>query len=373
MIIGIPREIKADENRVSLRPAGAEELVQDGHRVLVQASAGQGSGFADEEYARAGATIVADAKDIWQSAELIMKVKEPTRDEYPLLRDGQLLFTYLHLAASEELTEALMQAGTIALAYETVQESNGLLPLLVPMSEVAGRMAIQEGAKYLEKFFGGRGLLLSGVPGTPRAEILVLGGGVVGINAAKIAAGIGANVTILDVNLERLRYLDDVMPSNVSTLYSDPHNIRDRLMRADVVIGAVLLPGKRAPRLIRRGDLPNMREGAVVVDVAIDQGGCFETSLPTTHEKPTYVVDGVIHYCVTNMPGAVPRTSTIALTNATFPYARRLAKQGWQSACSQSQALAKGLNVVNGKITHPGVAEAFGLEFVDSSSLLSLN
>lgn len=370
MIIGIPKEIKAYENRVSLRPAGAEVLSQEGHEVLVESGAGIGSGFSDDEYARAGATIVPQAADIWQRAEMIMKVKEPLPQEYPLLRDGQILFTYLHLAASEELTRELMRADTVAIAYETVQEESGLLPLLVPMSEVAGRMAIQEGAKYLEKFFGGRGLLLSGVPGTPRAEILIIGGGVVGVNAAKIAAGIGANVTILDINLERLRYLDDVMPRNVSTLYSDPHNIRDRLQHSDVVVGAVLLPGKRTPNLIKKSDLPRMREGAVVVDVAIDQGGCFETSRPTTHEQPTFVEDGVIHYCVTNMPGAVPRTSTIALTNVTFPYARRLAKHGWQAACRKDPALLRGLNVVGGKVTYAGVAETFGMEYQSASELV---
>ena len=370
MNIGIPREIKAYENRVSLRPAGAEILVEDGHEVCIESGAGLGSGFSDKQYEQAGAKVVSDAKVLWDASELILKVKEPLPAEYPLMRAGQTIFTYFHFAASEELTRAVMQSGAVAVAYETVQESDGSLPLLIPMSEVAGRMAIQEGAKYLEKYFGGRGLLLSGVPGTPRAEVLVLGGGIVGHSAAKIAAGIGANVTILDINLERLRYLDDIMPANVSTLYSDPHTIRDNLRRADVVIGSVLLPGKKAPKLVKARDLKHMHDGAVMVDVAIDQGGCFETSRPTTHEEPTFVVEDVIHYCVTNMPGAVPRTSTIALTNATFPYARRLAKHGWRDACRKDAALCKGLNIVQGKITHAGVAEAFGMEFNPIDSLL---
>jgi alanine dehydrogenase len=361
MKIGVPSEIKAYENRVALRPAGVEELVNDGHEVLVQRGAGEGSGFADAHYAEAGATLVSEASEAW-SADLVVKVKEPLEVEHPFLRPDQTIFTYFHFAADEALTRAVMQSGAIAVAYETVQEQNGTLPLLIPMSEVAGRMAIQEGAKYLEKFFGGRGLLLSGVPGTPRAEVLILGGGIVGLNAAKIAAGIGANVTILDVNLERLRYLDDVLPENVTLLYSDPHTIRSCLARADVVIGAVLLPGKRAPRLIKRSDLKTMQQGAVIVDVAIDQGGCAETSRPTTHENPTFLVDGVMHYCVTNMPGAVPRTSTFALTNATFPYVRRLARRGWKEAAQRYPAIRSGLNIVRGKITHAGVAEAFSLE-----------
>ena len=368
MKIGVPLEIKSHENRVALRPAGAEELSRDGHEVLVQTGAGTGSGFSDAQYSAAGARIVHDAEEIWDS-DLVVKVKEPLPSEYSLLRPGQTLFTYFHFAADEILTRAVMDSGAIAVAYETVQEPNGALPLLIPMSEVAGRMAVQEGAKYLEKYFGGRGLLLSGVPGTPRAEVLIIGGGIVGLNAAKIAAGIGANVTIVDVNLERLRYLDDILPENVTVLYSDPHTIREGITRADVVIGAVLLPGKKAPQLIRREDLKTMQEGAVIVDVAIDQGGCIETSKPTTHENPTYVVDGVMHYCVTNMPGAVPRTSTFALTNATFPYLRRLAKDGWKVAAQKDPALRGGLNIVGGKITHQGVAEAFGLEYFAAENL----
>jgi alanine dehydrogenase len=368
--IGIPSEIKAFENRVSLRPAGAELLAQDGHEVLIERDAGRGSGFLDEEYARAGARIVESADEVWAGAELILKVKEPVAAEYGRLRRGQTVFTYFHFAASEELTRAVLDAGVIALAYETVEPAGGGLPLLVPMSEVAGRMAIQEGAKYLEKYFGGRGILLGGVPGTPRAEVLILGGGIVGINAAKIAAGMGAHVTILDVSLDRLRYLDDVMPANVTTLLSDPPTIREGIRISDLVVGAVLLPGAKAPHLVKRADLATMQEGSVIVDVAVDQGGCIETTRPTTHEDPTYVVDGVIHYCVANMPGAVPRTSTIALTNATFPYARRLARHGWLEACRRDEALRRGLNAIEGEVTHPGVAEAFGLPYVDPASRL---
>jgi alanine dehydrogenase len=369
MKIGVPREIKAHENRVSLRPAGAEILVQDGHEVWVEKDAGRGSGFLDEEYARSGARIVDSAAAVWEAADMILKVKEPIELEWPRMRDGQTIFTYFHFAASEELTRAVMRSGAVALAYETV-EADGALPLLVPMSEVAGRMAIQEGAKYLEKYFGGRGILLGGVPGTPRAEVLIIGGGVVGINAAKMAAGMGAHVTILDVNLDRLRYLDDVMPANVSTLLSDPAAIREGIRIAELVVGAVLLPGAKAPRLVKRSDLATMQEGSVIVDVAVDQGGCIETTRPTTHEDPTYVVDGVIHYCVANMPGAVPRTSTIALTNATFPYARRLARHGWREACRRDPGLRLGLNVIEGKITYPGVAEAFGLEHTSVDGLI---
>jgi alanine dehydrogenase len=358
--IGVPREIKANENRVSLRPAGAELLVQDGHEVWMEKAAGRGSGFPDEDYAQAGARIVDSAAEVWEAADLILKVKEPIEPEWPRMRSGQTIFTYFHFAASAELTRAVVDSGAVALAYETV-EADGQLPLLVPMSEVAGRMAIQEGAKYLEKYFGGRGILLGGVPGTPRAEVLILGGGVVGINSAKMAAGMGAHVTILDVNLDRLRYLDDVMPANVSTLLSDPATIREGIRLADLVVGAVLLPGAKAPHLVKRADLASMQEGSVIVDVAVDQGGCIETTRPTTHEDPTYVVDGVIHYCVANMPGAVPRTSTIALTNATFPYARRLAREGWRAACRRDAGLRLGLNVVEGHVTYPGVAEAFGL------------
>ncbi len=370
MRIGVPREIKSNEHRISLRPAGAELLVQDGHEVWVERHAGKGSGFPDEQFESAGARIVDEAQEIWAGSDMIVKVKEPIPLEYPRMREGQTIFTYFHFAASEELTRAVMDSGTVALAYETVQEPDGALPLLIPMSEVAGRMAIQEGAKYLEKFLGGRGVLIGGVPGTPRAEVLIIGGGIVGLNSAKMAAGMGAHVTILDVNLERLRYLDDVMPANVSTLLSDPQTIREGIRIADLVVGAVLLPGAKAPHLVKRSDLASMQEGSVIVDVAVDQGGCIETTRPTTHEDPTYVVDGVIHYCVANMPGAVPRTSTIALTNATFPYARRLARHGWREACRRDPALRLGLNVIGGKVTYPGVAEAFGLEHTPVDSLL---
>ena len=359
MKIGIPREIKAFENRVALTPAGAETLVEDGHEIWIETGAGAGSGFSDAEYRDAGAHIAPDAESVWRESDLICKVKEPLPEEWPRMRAGQTVFTYFHFAADEKLTRAVQKSKSIAIAYETVEEANGLLPLLVPMSEVAGRMAVQEGAKYLEKTFGGRGLLLSGVPGTPRASVVVLGGGIVGFNAAKIAAGLGANVSLFDVNLERLRALDNTMPANVSLLFSEPSAIRAALKTADVVIGAVLLPGRVAPHLVKKSDLQTMQTGAVLVDVAIDQGGCFQTSRPTTHDAPTFVEDGIIHYCVTNMPGAVPRTSTLALTNATLPFVRQLAEKGWRAATNANLALAKGLNIVEGQIVHPGVRETF--------------
>ena len=359
MIIGIPREIKGFENRVALTPAGAETLTCDGHEVLVEPGAGAGSGFADAEYLAANATLCG-ADELWRRAELVVKVKEPLPAEWPRMRAGQTLFTYFHFAADQALTRAVQASGVVAIAYETVQEPNGTLPLLLPMSEVAGRMAVQEGAKYLERTFGGRGVLLSGVPGTPRGNVMVLGAGVVGSNSARVAAGLGANVSIYDVNLERLRHLDDVMPPNVSTRFSDPHAIREGLQSADVVIGSVLLPGKKAPKLVRRADLQTMRAGAVLVDVAIDQGGCFESSRPTSHDAPTFVEEGIIHYCVTNMPGAVPRTATLALTNATLPWVRELASLGWRAATQNHLALERGLNIVAGEIVHPGVAAAWG-------------
>ncbi|MBI4539858.1 MAG: alanine dehydrogenase [Gemmatimonadetes bacterium] len=362
MVMGVLKEIKADEYRVSLVPAGAEVLTSVGHTVLVESGAGEGSGFPDELYREAGAEPVSSAREIWERAEMILKVKEPVEGEWPLIRDGQIVFTYFHFAASDALTQAVMDSGCVAIAYETVQLPTGELPLLTPMSEVAGRMAVQEGAKYLEKSLGGRGILLGGVPGVPSAEVVILGGGVVGTHAAKMAAGLGAHVSILDICLPRLRYLSDVMPANVDLLYSNRHNILEHIERADLVIGAVLVPGKKAPRLIRREDLKLMKPGSVIVDVAVDQGGCVETSRPTTHENPIYDVDGVIHYGVANMPGAVPRTSTLALTNATFSYALTLADKGWRSACLEDGALALGVNIVAGAITHPGVAEAFGLE-----------
>jgi alanine dehydrogenase len=370
MRIGVLKEIKAAENRVALRPAGAETLVQDGHEVVLEADAGSRSGFADSDYLRAGARIESRAADVWQSCELILKVKEPQPCEYSHLRGEHAVFTYFHFAASEQLTRAVLDSGATAIAYETVQEPDGSLPLLIPMSEIAGRMSVQEGAKYLEKSQGGRGILLSGVPGTPRARVMILGGGIVGFNAAKIAAGMGANVTILDVDLPRLRYLDDVLPPNVTTLFSDAHNVRENLAMADLVIGAVLLPGARAPRLVMRSGLQTMQPGAVIVDVAVDQGGCIETTRPTTHEEPIYVEDGIVHYGVTNMPGSVPRTSTIALTNATFPYVRRLANNGWRRACREYSSLCGGLNIVDGHVTHVGVAAAFDLKHTSAQLVI---
>ncbi len=361
MVVGVPKEIKPDENRVALVPGGVEALVRADHRVLVEADAGTGSGFSDDAYRSAGAEVVDSAGEIWDEADLILKVKEPVEPEWPRMRGDQVVFTYFHFAADEELTRAVLDSGCVAVAYETVQDESGELPLLTPMSEVAGRMAVQEGATYLEKPTGGYGVLLGGVPGVLPAEVMILGGGVVGTNAAKIAAGFGAHVTILDVDLDRLRYLDDVMPANVDLLFSNRHNIVDQLRRADLVVGAVLLPGAKAPELVWRSDLERMKEGAVIVDVAVDQGGCVETIEPTTHGDPTYVVDGVIHYGVSNMPGAVPRTSTLALTNATFPYARKLADRGWREACREDASLAKGLNVVDGRCTYEAVSQAFGL------------
>ena len=369
MIVGVPKEIKTNENRVALVPAGAEALVADGHTVLVEQGGGLGSGFADEAYKAVGAQIIPSVADVWSKAEMIMKVKEPIAVEWPRMRKGQVIFTYFHFAAAEDLTKAVIASNAIAIAYETVQLDSGELPLLTPMSEVAGRMAVQEGAKYLEKVFGGSGILLGGVPGVLPAEVLIIGGGVVGTNAAKMAAGLGAHVTLLDVSLDRLRYLSDVLPPNVELLYSNRHNILDQLRKADLVVGAVLLPGAKAPHLVKRADLKLMKPGSVIVDVAVDQGGCIETIKPTTHENPTYVVDGIIHYAVANMPGGVPRTSTLALTNATFPYAKRLARMGWKAACKADRALALGLNVIEGKVVYPGVAEAFGLPVADPKTL----
>jgi alanine dehydrogenase len=364
MIVGVPREVKSDEYRVSLTPNGAEELTRAGHRILVQTHAGDGSGISDEQYAAAGAEIVPATADVWGRADLIIKVKEPLADEWPLMRPGQTLFTYFHFAADEALTKAVMASGVTAVAYETIRDAKGGLPLLTPMSEVAGRMSIQEGAKFLERPFEGRGILLAGVPGVAPATVVVLGGGVVGANAARVAAGLGANVFLLDVNLDRLRYLDDVMPRNVTTLFSNRHNILDAIQWADLVIGAVLIPGAKAPHLVRREDLKRMPHRAVVIDVAIDQGGCLETSRPTTHAKPTYIVDDIVHYCVTNMPGAVGRTSTYALTNVTLPYALQLANKGVDRAASDNPGLAAGVNIRAGKVTNAAVAATFGLEYV---------
>src|SRR6267143_1585479 len=370
MIVGVPKEIKTNENRVALVPAGAESLAGDGHTLLVEQGAGLGSGFSDDAYRAAGAQVVKAADEVWAKAELILKVKEPIEGEWPRMRKGQVVFTYFHFAASEALTKAVIKSGCIAIAYETVELPNKELPLLTPMSEVAGRMAVQEGAKYLEKVFGGFGILLGGVPGVLPAEVLILGGGVVGTNAAKMAAGLGAHVTLLDISLDRLRYLSDVLAPNVDLLYSNRHNMLEQLAKADVVIGAVLLTGAKAPKLVKRGDLKVMKPGSVIVDVAVDQGGCIETTKPTTHENPTYTVDGIIHYAVANMPGGVPRTSTLALTNATFPYAKRLARNGWRQACRDDAALFLGLNVIEGKIVYPAVAEAFNLSLSDLKAVL---
>lgn len=370
MIIGVPKEIKTAENRVALVPAGVEVLVHDGHTVLIEQGAGVGSGFPDDVYAAAGAAVVGDAAGVWAEADLIVKVKEPIEAEWPRMRPEQVVFTYFHFAASEALTRAVMHSRIVALAYETVQLPNGELPLLTPMSEVAGRMAVQEGAKYLEHFYGGRGVLLGGVPGVVPAEVLIIGGGVVGTNAAKMAAGLGAHVTVLDVSLERLRYLADVMPANVDLVYSNRHHLLEKLATADLVIGAVLVPGAKAPKLVTREDLKRMKPGAVIVDVAVDQGGCVETIRPTTHDNPTYVVEGIVHYAVANMPGGVPRTSTLALTNATFPYVRRLAREGWRAACRADRSLFLGLNVIVGEVVYPGVAEAFGLPLADPERLV---
>lgn len=363
MIIGVPKEIKRDEYRVAMLPVGVEELVRAGHRVLVESAAGLGSGLTDAAYQASGAEIVPNPAAVFGQADLIVKVKEPLPPEWPLLRPGQTLFTYLHLAADRALTEALLAGGADCLAYETLRDDEGRLPLLTPMSEVAGRMSIQEGAKYLEKPQMGRGILLAGVPGVAPAHITILGGGVVGANAAKIAAGFKADVTILDVNMQRLRYLDDIMPANVNVLYSDRHVIREELRLADLVVGAVLIPGARAPRLVSRDDLKLMKAGSVVIDVAIDQGGCLETSRPTTHSQPTFVEEDVVHYCVTNMPGAVGRTSTFALCNVTLPWILQIARRGPRAAAGQSPAVASAYNVQAGRIVNRAVADTFGMAY----------
>jgi alanine dehydrogenase len=370
MIIGVPKEIKNNENRVALTPAGTQELVKRGHTVFVQATAGLGSGFSDEDYVKAGATMITEAAEVFSRAEMIIKVKEPVEQEYKLIKKDQLVFTYFHFASYEPLTKAMIDSGAVCLAYETVERIDGSLPLLIPMSEVAGRMAIQEGAKYLEKPLKGRGILLGGVPGVLPAKVLILGGGVVGTNSAKIAAGMGADVTIADVNLNRLRYLDDVMPKNVHTIVSNEYTLREMVKDHDLIVGAVLIPGAKAPKLITRDMLKTMRPGTVLVDVAVDQGGCIETCKPTTHENPTYIIDDVVHYCVANMPGAVPYTSTLALTNATLPYAIRLANQGWKKACQESLELRNGLNVMFGQVVYKGVSDAFNLPYTDVKEFL---
>jgi alanine dehydrogenase len=370
MIIGVPKEIKIHENRVALLPGGVKALKQNGHKVIIEKDAGVGSGFRDERYMEAGAKIVDDAEALWQQAEMIMKVKEPIEVEYDRMKEGQLIFTYFHFAADRKLTEAVVDSKCIAVAYETVEKKDRSLPLLIPMSEVAGRMASQEGAKYLEKAQGGRGVLLGGIPGVPPANVVVLGGGIVGVNAAKIAAGMGANTTIMDINMSRLRYLDDVMPRNVNTMFSSEANILRMLPDVDLIIGAVLKPGAKAPHLITRAMLKKMRPGTVLVDVAIDQGGCFETSKATTHDDPIYIIDDVVHYCVANMPGAVPYTSTLGLTNVTLPYALDLANKGWKKALKEDEELKKGLNIANGDIVYKDVANAFDMPYKNVEEVL---
>lgn len=370
MIIGVPKEIKNNENRIALTPGGALEMTKRGHTVYVQKGGGEGSGFTDEMYEEAGAKILPTIEDVYGIAEMILKVKEPIEQEYKLIKKDQLLFTYFHFASYEPLTHAMIKSGSVCLAYETVESADRSLPLLIPMSEVAGRMAIQQGAKYLEKPIKGRGVLLGGVPGVTPGRVLILGGGIVGTQAAKMAAGLGAQVTILDINLNRLRYLNDVMPPNVVTRFSSEYNIRELLPTQDLVVGAVLIPGAKAPNLITRDMLKLMRPGSVLVDVAVDQGGCIETCKPTTHENPTYIIDDIVHYCVANMPGAVPYTSTIALTNATLPYALQLADKGWERACKENKELKLGLNVVKGKVVYKGVSDAFGLEYTPVEEVL---
>jgi alanine dehydrogenase len=371
MIIGVPKEIKNNENRVALTPAGAKELIKRGHQVYVQQTAGIGSGFSDEDYKAAGASLLPSIEATYQIAEMIMKVKEPIESEYSLIKPNQLLFTYFHFASYEPLTKAMVASKAICLAYETVEKSDRSLPLLVPMSEVAGRMAIQKGANYLEKPLGGRGILLGGVPGVLPAKVLILGGGIVGTQAAWMAAGLGADVIIMDVSLPRMRYLADVMPANVKTMMSNEYNIREQIKQADLIVGAVLIPGAKAPHLITKDMLKDMKKGAVLVDVAVDQGGCIETCKPTTHENPTYIIDDVVHYCVANMPGAVPYTSTLALTNATLPYAIQLADKGWKKAAQENSDLVPGLNVIQGEIVYKAVAEAFNMPYTPVEKYLS--
>lgn len=361
MKVGIPKEIKNSENRIAITPAGVYELKNAGHEVYIETNAGSGSGFLDADYVAAGAEILATPQAIFEVCELILKVKEPLEQEYDLIKSHHTIFTYFHFASSEKLTKAMLASGAVCLAYETVEKADRSLPLLIPMSEVAGRMSIQEGAKYLEKSMGGRGILLGGVPGVKAANVLILGGGIVGTQAARMAAGLGAIVTIMDVSLNRLRQLSEILPANVTTLYSNSYNVLEQAKQADLIVGAVLIPGAKAPLLISRGMLSLMKPGAVVIDVAVDQGGCIETCKPTTHDNPTYVVDGIVHYCVANMPGAVPFTSTTALTNATMPYVLQVANKGWKQACDDNLELAKGLNMAFGKIFYKAVAEAWGM------------
>lgn len=371
MIIGVPKEIKNNENRVALTPAGAKELIKRGHTVYVQHTAGEGSGFPDSEYEAAGARILPTIEATYEIAEMIIKVKEPIESEYKLIKENQLLFTYFHFASYEPLTKAMVASKAVCLAYETVEKADRSLPLLVPMSEVAGRMAIQKGANYLEKPLKGRGILLGGVPGVLPAKVLILGGGIVGTQAAWMAAGLGADVTIMDVSLPRMRYLADVMPANVKTMMSNEYNVRKLIKDHDLIVGAVLIPGAKAPHLITRDMLKEMRPGTVLVDVAVDQGGCIETCRPTTHENPTYIIDDVVHYCVANMPGAVPYTSTLALTNATLPYAMQLADKGWKKAAQENPDLVPGLNVINGEIVYEAVAQAFNMPYTPVDKYLA--
>ncbi|MDT0646932.1 alanine dehydrogenase [Zunongwangia sp. F260] len=361
MKIGVPKEIKNNESRVGMTPAGVLELTKSGHKVFVQSTAGDNSGFLDEDYSASGAELLPTIEDLYAKSDMIVKVKEPIEKEYPLIKENQVIFTYFHFASNRELTEAMINSKSVCIAYETVQEPSGALPLLTPMSEVAGRMAIQQGAKYLEKPVKGKGLLLGGVPGVRSGKVLILGAGTVGIQAAKMAAGLGAQVTIMDVNMDRLRHVNDIMPSHVVTEFSNEYNIRKHLRTHDLIIGAVLNTGAKAPKLITRNMLKEMEPGTVIVDVAVDQGGCIETSRPTSHEDPIYIIDDVVYYCVANMPGAVPHTSTLALTNVTLPYILKLAS-GWEAACSQDAVLSKGLNIVKGKIVYEAIAEAFGWE-----------
>jgi len=362
MIIGVPKEIKQSEYRVALTPSGVVELKKCGHTILIETHAGEGSGYTDDDYKAAGAEIVNEAKTVFSKAELLLKVKEPLEPEYKLIKENQVVFTYFHFASSEQLTKAMIASKAICIAYETV-EKDGILPLLVPMSEVAGRMAVQQGAKYLEKHNQGRGVLLGGVPGVKPASVVILGGGIVGAEAAKMAAGLGARVTLMDVNLVRLRHLAEILPANVTTIMSNEYNIREAVKEADLVIGAVLIPGGKAPILVSRAMLKDMKKGSVLIDVAVDQGGCIETCKPTTHDNPTYVIDGVVHYCVANMPGAVPYTSTIALTNSTLPYILKLANKGWKTALKEDRAFEKGLNICQGKIVYKKVAETFNIKY----------
>lgn len=361
MIVGLPKEIKNNESRVALTPAGVFELCRNGHQVVVQSSAGLNSGYEDEEYVEAGATIVRTIQEVYQKSDMIVKVKEPIEEEYDLIKKGQIVFTYFHFASSEKLTRAMIKSGSICIAYETVEDKMGNLPLLTPMSEVAGRMAVQQGARYLEKPVKGKGVLLGGVPGVPPGKVLVLGAGVVGVQAAKMAAGLGAMVTILDVNMDRLRYINDVMPNHVVTEFSNAYNIRRLIKTHDLIIGGVLIKGAKAPKLITRDMLKEMHPGTVIVDVAVDQGGCVETTRPTTHEDPIFIIDDVVHYCVANMPGAVPYTSTKALTNVTLPYVVQIANKGWEKACVENEGLKKGLNIALGEVIYKEISESFNL------------